>query len=437
MKRARTQSPERAWLGDATVAHTEQRNQTSHMSPQQIIAFCNSVDNAAARHIALAAKELLSCKQKEMRSLCADWHVQRKPQGQSERTVAELKAELQTQLAQHAHTLRQALACITASSFCLASATRATVQNLQQIPGKHRLLARVIDHTCCSEDTISHAIVKMLQAAEMQVQADLTSMQERDVGGYIACDVVQQLQHVVVSESDSWWSATLSDYPTHDCLRKGQEILQSDQRILDRHQVKELVFKYCNRAVNEQHLIENWWAGAVTLEEFLPAVIETAYEMLLPSCRSQRRWRVWIVNTQTSQNAGGHWFTVAIGVPQASHQEKLRTLSATQRPLCTSSVDVQAVQLPAIHEWARMNADKPDVAKWIAAWREWERLEDTCSHTQYRSFCSQHGLKRKKEAEESGVYKKALRQSLIDDATLMRTMSQKTIHEYFDRAKDK
>ena len=101
-------------------------------------------------------------------------------------------------------------------------------------------------------------------------------------------------------------------------------------------------------------------------------------------------------------------------------------------------------QLTEINEWARTNMHKPDVAKWIEAWREWERVEDTCTIRQYRSFCSNHGIKRKKDAEESftresNVLKKSLRQSLILWATGLlaeQHPKQTQLHAYFARACD-
>ena len=41
-------------------------------------------------------------------------------------------------------------------------------ENLQEIRSRRTLLARVIDHACYSEDSISQAVVKMLQRAEIQ-----------------------------------------------------------------------------------------------------------------------------------------------------------------------------------------------------------------------------------------------------------------------------
>ena len=193
------------------------------------------------------------------------------------------------------------------------------------------------------------------------------------------------------------------------------------------------------------------------LDHFLEGVIHTASEILSPSGSSQHRWRVWIVNTQSSQQTGSHWFTVAIGVQQAQKKEKPQAASSSgerREPIsgtvskrrkksdnkkCTVQEEKQEEDQPPLpdssrsrkkskkeprpgqeeaqeehrlveelpsadaedsacdallaeaHEWARTNAHKPDVAKWIAALREWEQLEDKCTERQYRSFCSKYG----------------------------------------------
>ena len=214
-----------------------------------------------------------------------------------------------------------------------------------------------------------------------------------------------------------------------------------------------LVREYCHIA-NKPQVAEEWWAGAVGLDHFLEGIIYTASEILSPSGSAQHRWRVWVVNTQSSRQVGSHWFTVAIGVHQEQKEEKPQAASSSgerREPISATaskrrkkssnkawephhsmlpdssrskkkskkelrpgqeegqeesrlleelpSADAEDSACDALlaeaHEWARTNAHKPDVAKWIVALREWEQLEDKCTERQYRSFCHEHDIRRK------------------------------------------
>ena len=445
MEGARNQSLETSRAVNKNAVRTEQQEQTLHMRLQQILAACDAIASAEAREIAAAAKKMMSCNQKKLRALCGEWHVSRKPEGQAERTVGELKAELQAKLAKRVDALQQLHTCMNASCFCHVSATKATLQYLQQSPSKHTLLARVIDHACYSEESISHAIVNMLKGAEMQVRADLTGGQQKDACGFIASDAVQQLRQAAIADVNSWWSAILPDYSTVECISKGQQILQCDQRILDSDQVNQLVREYCNIPSDSQ-VNEEWWAGAVALDHFLQGLIETAKEILSPASRSQHGCKIWIVNTQSSRRSGSHWFTVAIGAQRPQKEQKLPYRLATQQPnadVCHHAVlpegPTNNSQLAEILEWARRNTHKPDVGKWMDAWRDWEQIQDTCSNRQYRRFCSKHGIKRKKAAEETpkkekAPFKKALRDSLIEEAVAKQHRKQTQLHAYFGKA---
>ena len=341
MKRARSASRERPATDNDDAKSTEQTEQTLHISLQQIMTLCDVLDNEDAGKIFLAAKALQRCNRKELRALCIAWDVNRTHAGgRKERPVHVLKAELHAKLAKRVRELQEKKICDSASeqkphtsvpSFCFASTTRSMLQELQQIPNRHTLLARVIDHARYSEDSISHAVVKMLRQAEMQVLANLAADQPMDACGYIASDAVQQLRQLSLAEADSWWNTRLPDYSTVDCIARGQSVLQCEHRILDSHEVNRLVREYCNIADRPQ-AAEEWWAGAIALDHFLQGLCHSAREILEPSGRSQHRWRAWIVNTQSSQQAGSHWFTVALGVQQTQKEEMPQGRSATQRP---------------------------------------------------------------------------------------------------------
>ena len=333
MKRARSASPETAATDNNNNPQTgEQKQQTPYISLQQIIKLCDALDDDEASTIALAAKTLLKCSQQQFRGLCSVWGVsRRRPGGRTtgERPVRECKAELHAKLSQRALELQEKKSC--GPAFCFTTASRSTLQQLQQIPNRQTLLARVIDHACHSEDSISQLVVKMLRQAEMQVQANLAADQPMDACGYIASDAVQHLRQWSLAEANSWWHTSLPDYSSMDCIAKGQSVLQCDHRILESDEVNRLVREYCNIANNLQ-AAEEWWAGAVALDNFLPGLLHSCGEILEPSGSAQHRWRVWIVNTQSSRQPGSHWFTVAIGLQQTPGEEMPQARPATQRP---------------------------------------------------------------------------------------------------------
>ena len=333
MKRARSASLETAATDNNNNPQTgEQKQQTPYISLQQIIKLCDALDDDEASTIALAAKTLLKCSQQQFRGLCSVWGVsRRRPGGRTtgERPVRECKAELHAKLSQRALELQEKKSC--GPAFCFTTASRSTLQQLQQIPNRHTLLARVIDHACHSEDSISQLVVKMLRQAEMQVQANLAADQPMDACGYIASDAVQHLRQWSLAEANSWWHTSLPDYSSMDCIAKGQSVLQCDHRILESDEVNRLVREYCNIANNLQ-AAEEWWAGAVALDNFLPGLLYSCGEILEPSGSAQHRWRVWIVNTQSSRQPGSHWFTVAIGLQQTPGEEMPQARPATQRP---------------------------------------------------------------------------------------------------------
>ena len=160
-------------------ARTKQPDKTPHMSLKKIIDWCEAIDTGAAREIAQAAQRLMhTCdmpateQQKEIRKMCGAWNVDRRRGKKGERLLSTLRQELQAKLAKHASELDRASE--PSPSFCPAAAIETTLQNLQEIRSRRTLLARVIDHACYSEDSISQAVVKMLQRAEIQVAADLS-----------------------------------------------------------------------------------------------------------------------------------------------------------------------------------------------------------------------------------------------------------------------
>ena len=308
MKRARPESLDRLANGNDDANSTEEKKETLHMSLQEIMSLCDGVHNEDARKIVLAATTMQHGNQQAITPFFSAWGVQHRNAGERKnRPLRDLKAELHAKLAKRVRELQEKESCNSSSehrpttsvpSFCFAGTTRSMLQELQQLPNRDTLLARVIDHACSSEESISRAIVEMLQQAEMKVLANLAADQPIDACGYIASDAVQHLRHLSLAEADSWWNTRLPDYTTGDCIAKGQAVLQCGHRILDSHEVNRLVREYCNIADKPQ-AAEEWWAGAVALDHFLQGLLHSVREILEPNGRSQHRWRAWIVNTQS------------------------------------------------------------------------------------------------------------------------------------------
>ena len=120
MKRAR--APSTSTENDNAVP-TEQRDQTSQMSVQQIASLCDAIDNEAAREIASALKKSVTSNQGQLRTLCTTWGADRRD-GTRELRVQELRASLQ---AKNSHKPAIILLCIGDKNNA-AEATRNTRQ---------------------------------------------------------------------------------------------------------------------------------------------------------------------------------------------------------------------------------------------------------------------------------------------------------------------
>ena len=163
---------------------------TVHMSLQEIMSLCDDLDNEEVRKIFSDARTLLHGNRDAVRLLCGDWGVDHRHAGErNNRRLPELKAELHAKLAKRVRELQEKETCNSASeqrpttsvpSFCFTVTSTSTLQELQQLPNRNTLLARVIDHACYSEDSISRAVADMLQQAEIKVLANLARDQPID-----------------------------------------------------------------------------------------------------------------------------------------------------------------------------------------------------------------------------------------------------------------
>ena len=209
MKRVRPASLERLGSGSDDANSTKE---TLHMSLQELMSLCDDVDNEEVGKIFSAARTLQHGNKDAVRALCGAWGVDHRHAGErNTRRLPELKAELHAKLAKRARELQEKETCNSGSeqrpstsvpSFCLTVTSTSTQQELQQLPNRNTLLARIIDHACYSEDSISRAVADMLQEAEINVRANLAGDQPMDACGYIASDAVQHLRHLSLAEAD-------------------------------------------------------------------------------------------------------------------------------------------------------------------------------------------------------------------------------------------
>ena len=267
--------------------------------------------------------------------------------------------------------------------------------------------ARIIDHACSSAHSISQQIVDTFHTAHVRTVADLSNTQPVDACGYIAADAVTRLFQDALSDSggiaisatertcDAWMNAPLPDYATAHCIHRGSVILDgraSDQaRVLEADDVNRLVRHYAFLDTRLQ-ASEEWWGGAVALNNFFVGVDQFLQELQAAEHDKQHNWRSWVVNTHCSGERGSHWFTVALGrrsegdAPEALLQSALQEhcQSDSSSPPAPSAQSSQlrattespgfdftalfptpnAATLAALN-WAHGHTSDPDVAAWI------------------------------------------------------------------------
>ena len=188
-----------------------------------------------------------------------------------------------------------------------------TFKRVKSICIEKRMMVRVIDHACSSPLCVSHRIVNVMQSLFRDVSADLSDDQPFDACGYIAADATCALRDAALSKSNSWFDVQLKNYGLLDCVNRGNRALgtHDGERILYSDDINRLVRNYSG-IDQRQHAAEEWYAGAIALDDFLRGLPEAIQE--LHNTKSSHQWRVWIVNTQTSMQAGRHWFTLALGI---------------------------------------------------------------------------------------------------------------------------
>ena len=201
------------------------------------------------------------------------------------------------------------------------------------------VMARIVDHASASSTSVSSRVAAMCTSAGWSTRADLRCDQATNACGYIAADAVVRLREASLAEIDGWMSVTLPDYSQLTAVRWGEAALKRDgtERVLEVADVNALVRQYSHLHTHTQAQ-EEWWGGAVALDNFLLGALDDFLDDLTGARRlRQHQCRAWVVNTQSSWQQGSHWFTVVLGIrlsSVSSHSENSprRTLPAPLDP---------------------------------------------------------------------------------------------------------
>ena len=174
----------------------------------------------------------------------------------------------------------------------------------------------------------------MCGEAKWKISTDLCNDQPLDACGYIAADAVCRLRDAALAEANGWHRTRLPDYAQQECIDRGNKVLRkkSLDRILEDVEVNRLVRHYSYLDQRSQ-AAEEWWAGAVALDNFLTGLPDMVVELATDNLGQRHRWRAWIVNTQHSAQLGSHWFTVVVGAQMQPLQSiaEYRTSASSSR----------------------------------------------------------------------------------------------------------
>ena len=249
----------------------------------------------------------------------------------------------------------------------------------------------------------------MCLGANWKTTADLCSDQPVDACGYIAADTVCRLHETALADANSWHHLQLPDYSQLHCIDQGNKVLRksSDDRILDTDEVNRLVRHYSHLDQRPQ-AAEEWWGGAIAIDHFIAGLPGMVQELTATNSDTQHRWRAWIVNTQTSEQRGSHWFTVVLGT-QAPLLQSIAAHGASDSssshlaadPAVSSSASSPTEPAPSTRSypnlfeapdaaitdminWAHANMRFQPVAAWLEACSQWDSAVATKEHHQQK-----------------------------------------------------
>ena len=265
----------------------------------------------------------------------------------------------------------------------------------------------------------------MCGEAKWKISTDLCNDQPLDASGYITADAVCRLREAALAEANGWHRTTLPDYAQQECIDRGNKVLRKKglDRILEADEVNRLVRHYSYLDQRYQ-AAEEWWAGAVALDNFLTGLPDMVAELATTNLGQRHRWRAWIVNTQHSAQLGSHWFTVVVGatvgdVPQLLQSTASSSAAGREPPDSIGSVRSDQDSFPIESEanaarlnnyqnlfdspgaaidlitWARAHTTYPGVSAWLEACSQWDAAIVSKEHlvrNERRKLCQKHGI---------------------------------------------
>ena len=412
------------------------------MTLDDVVTELSLHDSQDAQAITNAVWIIQEGKQSEIRKFCQPWGVQlreKKASGkQGNRPDHILKQELKIVLTKRTIQLKNQ-SCNSKrdvkdatspggtateharADFAFEDAVADALQRIKASSPNLQIMARVVDHACHSETCISHRIAAMCREASWKTSVDLRNDQPTNACGYIAADAVCRLRETALADANSWHHSPLPDYSQLQCIERGNKALHkgSDDRILEADQVNRLVRHY-SHLDRRQQAAEEWWGGAIAIDHFLAGLPSSVQELTTDSSDKQHRWRVWIVNTQTSKQQGSHWFTVVLGT-QTQLLQSIATQDASDSCASQPATDCiasssnagaapssahQANNYPNLFEipdtattdminWAHANAMHQPAAAWLRACGEWDSAVATKDHhhrQKRRKLCKDHDI---------------------------------------------
>jgi len=205
-----------------------------------------------------------------------------------------------------------------------AEQRRPTLSDDAEVSGRLRsravaagpLAVRIVDHASASSSAVSSRVAALCTSAGVHARADLSCDQPTDACGYIAADAVVRLRDAALAEAEGWLTAVLPDYANLAAVRRGEAALGRGgaERVLEVADVNALVRHYSHLEAHPQ-AHEEWWGGAVSLDNFLDGGLPEFLGSLAggQQAQHQHRFRAWVVNTHSSWQRGSHWFTVVAG----------------------------------------------------------------------------------------------------------------------------
>ena len=159
-----------------------------------------------------------------------------------------------------------------------AEQRRPTLSDHGEVSGRLRsravaagpLAVRIVDHASASSSSVSSRVAALCTSAGLHVRADLSCDQPTDACGYIAADAVVRLRDAALAEAEGWLTAVLPDYANLAAVRLGEAALGRGgaERVLEVADVNALVRQYSHLEARPQ-AHEEWWGGAVSLDNFL------------------------------------------------------------------------------------------------------------------------------------------------------------------------